>query len=194
MNRFAAILSVSLLSSMGLSAIDVSFASPAQAQVRQSPKPSFWKLLSPPESGFSITMPGDPQTLSQPAKLPTGDTVNLIGYLVNRPSDRERYLVMYGVLPFAVKKEGQMGQKIVTASLEKAMQIMHAEVISQQTLALNGYAGREVTFRVKGGVTGKWRVFLVEDHLYQLVATSASDAAASQNIDTFLSSFKLEQH
>ncbi|MGI0490741.1 hypothetical protein ACN4EG_02930 [Alkalinema pantanalense CENA528] len=191
LNWLAPALSIALFTGVGSAIVGTTTAQPTFAQSNAQSKQSIWKTFSPTGGGFSILMPGNPKQISQPLKIQTGDTVELIGYATDLGPKQGMYMVTYADMPFAASKESKLSQQALDGAMNAVLGKIQGELVSQQSFALKGYPGREATFRMNGNITGKIRMFLVENRFYQLLTLTAQEKATAKSVSGFFNSFKL---
>ncbi|OUC15699.1 MAG: hypothetical protein B0A82_05370 [Alkalinema sp. CACIAM 70d] len=190
LNWLAPALSIALFTGVGSAIVDMTIAQPSVAQAKQA-KQSIWKTFSPAGGGFSILMPGNPQQISQSLNIQTGDKVELIGYVTDLGPKQGMYMVTYADMPFVASKESNLSQQMLDGAMNAVLSKVQGELVSQQSFALQGNPGREATFRMNGNITGKIRMFLVDNRFYQLLTLTAQEKATAKSVNGFFSSFKL---
>ncbi|MBD2329372.1 hypothetical protein [Alkalinema sp. FACHB-956] len=190
LNWLAPALSIALFTGVGSAIVDMAIAQPSVAQAKPA-KQSIWKTFSPAGGGFSILMPGTPKKSSHLVKTQTGATIELIGYVVDLGPSKGGYLVLYSDMPLSGNEDSNQIQQILDNVMNGGLSRVPGELVSYQTFALNGYPGREVTFRIDGNITGKVRMFLVGNRLYQLLAFTTQEKATAKSVNGFFNSFKL---
>lgn len=167
-------------------------ASPDLQEVNQFMKSfaidSLWQPFVSEEGGFSVDLPMAPVFTPQQVEYQGTllDWWQYVGYNLYAPQDR--YGFAYTDLPDGLATDD------ADALLENVAILVLSE-LSAPNLATNGTAisldgmpGREYSLTKPSGQTYVLRLFLVDQRLYGLLATSES----LDNLDRFLSSFQVE--
>jgi hypothetical protein len=75
-----------------------------------------------------------------------------------------------------------------------ALKNARAKLIDEREIELDSHAGRELHFQTEDGrLTGKARLFLVGDRLYQVLMATPDKEFNAEKADAFLKGFKLEE-
>jgi hypothetical protein len=160
---------------------------------------SMWQTFAPEGAGFSVSLPGLPQERGratgrggvQPAeqfrnyqltagglKYEIGRTGQLPEQLVSQPDYMERF--------FAGARQG------ITAALAQENQQIRYKLVSEQTISLDGYEGREYEFAAEGH-RAVARLFLIERSIYGLSVIGPKSEMTPEHVERFLNSFALVQ-
>lgn len=147
--------------------------------------PAKWRSFTSPAGDFSVLMPGKPQAIETVHKSFVG-AVKETNYTVT--SDGATYSASYSELPgIAVSLGGS--HTIFNKAKEGLLKEAGGTENSFTETSLGSSEGRELSFTLNGGGTGKARFFLIDKRLYVVVANGPSGAAAA--VSRFLNSFKL---
>lgn len=144
-----------------------------------------WQNFSPPDGGFSVSMPGKPNLTQSVHKSFVG-AVKENTYTVK--FGKTTYSASYSELPgIAVSLGGS--HTIFNKARDGLLKEAGGTENSFNEIRLGGSEGRELTFSTDSGAAGKAKFFLIDKRLYVLVASGPTGAAA--RVDRFLNSFKL---
>lgn len=167
--------------SLGHAAVQPVQAEPA-AQIARSD----WHMFSPSAGGFRVSMPGQP----------TERLVQEFLHMFSVEHDGRIYAVGYV----------ELDQERLNAALQDnpdgfwngirrgLLQDGQADLTSDRPISLNGYIGREIEYEDAEGLTGKVRVYVVNQRIYQVMAVEAADGTDiedSEEAEAFLESFQL---
>ena len=141
-------------------------------------------------AGFKVALPGNAQHSSKEFKTAVG-TLKLHMYQV--ASQGQFFGVMHNVYPQrAVNAQG--ANKVLNGARDGAVRKVGGTLLSDTQIKLGQYPGR--SFRVvatKNGVKMymSWRVYLVNNRLYQLGVVSPYRPANAKDVKRFFDSFEL---
>lgn len=157
---------------------------------------SGWKTYSDAAGGFSISMPGQPNSMPEfSTKLPSGDVLNYYGMGVvqeNAQGIKTAYIVTYTDLPIAYGKNTKAASNALTSIDCRQFGFMDARrTVSQQSFRLSGYPGKEIKCKGDSGTTAKVRTFLVNNRVYVLLAATNHEPSAVKSMEGFMKSFSL---
>jgi hypothetical protein len=169
-------------SSPPASALETKPAAPAEAGPIDA---AAWKQYSPDKAGFSVLIPGTPIEMPIKAATPAGEMT--LNTCVVQRSDGGNFTVIYHDLPAAPSPQ-EIQQIFDTAKVTVAL-TSGGKVTSEKTISLDGNPGRELEITVRDAVV-KARVYIVKQHIYQMVSGPLGKVAAS-DVDKFFNSFKL---
>ncbi len=151
---------------------------------------SVWKPFSSQEGGFTVLMPGTPSEIKLPVDSQEGATT-LIGFRVIRKNEAN-YMVGYADVPAGVKLNTPAERnKFLTEVATGFSTSLKGRILSQRTVNLRSYPGREIRVQFSQGVKGRQRLYLVNRRLYQLVVMTGKESSLSKSIQGFMDSFKL---
>ena len=156
---------------------------------------SAWQTFAPEGAGFSVMLPGMPeepargqgQTSAQlrsyrlaagGLKYEIARTPPLPARVVENPGFAEQF--------FAGAAEG------LTAAIQHENPQIKFRLVSQQTISLDGYEGREFEFAAEGH-RAVARVFLIEGSLFAVGVHGAKAEMTPDTVNKFLDSFALVQ-
>jgi hypothetical protein len=149
---------------------------------------SEWGKFSPPEGKFSVWFPGVPDLTNVVISVSNVDFSMPCYFIWNRQTE---YAVNYSNLPkilVRLKPEQifDIDQKGVAAEVGK--------IVYQKDIEFENHPGREFEYVVEGKVhySGRVRLILVGDSLYQLIVIFLTTNPHTIDRDMFYNSFRLE--
>jgi hypothetical protein len=166
---------------------------------------SIWKPFSSKEGRFSVLMPGTPRESQMIWNLETGDD---IVYLFTVTREEAEYMVWYvdfepptrrldddgqssnfpDILPNTPEK---MTDVLVNAGTDSYSTPSDCRLISEQSIRLGSYPGREISLRLPSGPLVRRRLYLVNRRAYILSVRTTQERFLSKTIEGFMNSFKL---
>ncbi|MCB9076398.1 MAG: hypothetical protein H6631_02300 [Anaerolineaceae bacterium] len=155
-----------------------------------------WQEFTSVEGNFSVLFPVEPAEQVQSAPNAVVETEV---HLFMADMGASAYLIAYNDLPAAVSPD-LAGSDMIESSFNNLRETFLAgfdgTAISEETITLVGYPGRQIDFTVSdqvlsGGGYGTVRVYAVDTRLYQVAALGTPDALSEEDLKTFLSSFAL---
>ena len=167
----------------------------ARVEIAQAEQPiqiaqSIWKPFSSPEGGFTVLMPGTPTLEQETINDPQLGSVNLNGFIGERP-DEAIYMVVYADLPSNVVLTPDDADTLLQSLIREFSNDPGDRLLNQQTINLGNYPGKEVKVEHIGGVTGRYRIYLVNQRLYVLGVVTSKEQYLQKSIQGFLDSFQL---
>ncbi|HEY9873868.1 MAG TPA: hypothetical protein V6D12_10555, partial [Candidatus Obscuribacterales bacterium] len=142
-----------------------------------------WKNFSSGKGKFAVLMPGKPIEETQTSQK---DDVTINNHTFMVETDEGVFFVEYS--DFRDDISMIKPDAILEAGCEGLSQD-GGKLLSKRSIALGEHPGREVEYTTKDGITGKARIFLVGQRLYQLHVVTAQAADANK----FFDSFKVKQ-
>ncbi len=167
-------------------------ATPAPAPTPSAPPASpasDLKQFYSADGGFSVLMPGTPQTDQTPEKLnadPQGRSITMYSFVVSTQNDNVAYLVTYNDYPPDVANDGSdavMQRVRDGASSGKT-------ILTDAPITLGAVPGRAFVFRGDDGTTFDEHEYFIGHRLYQLMVVTAKDYTAADR-DAFMNSFAM---
>jgi hypothetical protein len=149
-----------------------------------------WNELAPKDAGFSVSMPGTPIEQKESMRLPSGP-VDLLICAVERKQEETAFIVTYCELPEAVVKKST-DEKRLNYARNRALSGSKAKLVSEKKVTLGDHLGRELVFDVEGKGRVRQVIYVVKNHLCQLLVAGPKDRTTSKDADRFLQSFKLK--
>lgn len=152
-----------------------------------------WTRLTDSQGKFTVEMPGTPEKASYGMPIVSG-TMNFISYTLDMPNQARSFFVCYTDYPPGIADGGDASAHVVIdkyvagGSRKKNLQLERKSKIT-----IGNHPGQECLFDEPAyGDKSLWRVYLVGNRLYQLVANWApQDNDASLDALRFLDSFQL---
>jgi hypothetical protein len=152
-----------------------------------------WKSLSDSQGKFTVEMPGTPEKASHDMPIKSG-TMTFNSYIVDMPEKAKFFMVCYvdyppGTSDGSVASAHDVMDKYVAGGARKK----NLKLEKKSQITLGNHPGQEYLFdEPKYGDKSSWRVYLVGNRLYQLVASwSPKGEEPSADAQRFLKSFQL---
>jgi len=162
---------------------------------------SAWQTFAPEKAGFSVSMPGLPEESTREVRaggqsaavqvrtyrLAAGGLkyeIGRSGQLPKQPMSHPDYMEMEKIYAGVAQ--------VVAIALAGENQESKFRLVSEQTISLDGYEGREYEFAAEGE-RAVVRLFLVERALYGFSVTGANREMTAESVSRFLDSFALTQ-
>jgi hypothetical protein len=172
---------------------NLAVAPPALAQTPTVPTvPLDWERVTPANQGFTVTMPGKPQT--RRFNLPVQDnTYQLPTSIYMTQSSTSMYAVMVMDMPFRLDDPAVVSKALdqgMNSAIARIAETMPVKLSDRQAITVKGYLGNQVTMTAANpAFTGKIRYLVVQNRLYGLIATTPSQDLA--DLDRFIASFSI---
>jgi hypothetical protein len=149
-----------------------------------------WENFSSPEGKFSILMPIKP---TQEKQTTGGSSISLETNLfkASLESNQATYSVSYTDFPAQL---AQLPPSFLLDSLSSRFTSdRKLKLIKQQDISLEQYPGKDFQFEAPGERIIKYRAYLVEKRLYQVIAETpkSTETNSSSDSERFINSFKL---
>jgi hypothetical protein len=157
-----------------------------------------WQTFAPEGAGFSVSLPGLPEETTRAGRESA------------QPATQGRsYKLIYGGLKYEVGRTGQLPEQFMSRhdyvekffvsaarGIEAALARENAQIkfklVSEQTISLEGYEGREYEFDAEGH-RAVARLVLMERSIFGLSVTGAKSEMTDENVNRFFNSFALTQ-
>jgi hypothetical protein len=147
-----------------------------------------WEKFSSPEGKFSVWFPGIPDLTNVVINVSNVDISQPCYFIWNRQTE---YAVNYSDLPKSLEmlkseQKFDLSQKAVGAEVGK--------IVYQKKFEFENYPGREFEYVVDGKVnySGRVRLILVGDRLYQMIVIFLTANPHTADRDAFYNSFRLQ--
>ncbi len=152
-------------------------------------KAADWRDVAPDGAGFRISMPGEPVRNSKTISLEGGaGTIQVQSYSVQM-SSKISYAVLYYDLPEAVSGSADV-YTLYQRVTDSGVADLKGKLVSEKVIFLGSWPGKEVhaendqdAFRAV--------MFLVNGRFYHMIANRQKGQIQSDDVERFLSSFKL---
>ena len=138
---------------------------------------SAWRPFRSPDGSFVALLPGEP-TVSEPAPSTHGGGAHQFGV---RP-----YFVQYSEVP-----PGDPPEVVLDRAQHRLLDQLHATIRDSRVVAVAGFLGRELRFSTSGPISGRARLYVVNNRLYTLWYLGPSGSELRPEVDLFLRSFEL---
>ncbi len=148
-----------------------------------------WQEFAPGGRGFSILFPGTPteETKSNPTPFGVVDTA---WFKLEPEGEKLSYSVRYDSYPPMVLALGEVSQLILARSKTFEHEIQ-GKMVDEEDVFLDDHTGMQLTYELPDGKLGIYRIFLIDERMYQLGVEASPEDASAKEISTFLDSFKL---
>jgi TonB family protein len=163
----------------------------AQAQGQAAPA---WQEFSPSEGRFSVKLPSRPVTTTQRVETPDG-WLPMRVYTLATP---DQYIVSYMDYPRTLEDPARVGQ-FFAGVRDGALRATGATLLRERDVTLAGHPGRQFKMKLRGGLVGRARIYVVGNRLYQLLFIVHEEGAPELKLrsneeaaDRFFDSFRLE--
>ena len=123
---------------------------------------SDWKKFSSDAGRFAVLLPGKPTEETETEKTEDGTTVH---HTFSLATETGAFVMMYSDFPEDITK---IKADFLLDEACKGLSIGGDQLLSQRRISLGAYPGREIEYKTQDGITGKARIFLVGQRLYQL--------------------------
>jgi hypothetical protein len=151
---------------------------------------SIWKPFPSSQGLFSVLLPGTPTQANTSVNTHLG-TIPVNMTYVNRNKEAI-YLVAYSDLPpnVSIKNSKEMNQ-ILTEVVSGFSQGARAKLLSQKSIKLKNFPGKEIRLQLDKKLTARARIYLVNKRLYQVVVATNQEQNLAKSIQGFLNSFRV---
>jgi hypothetical protein len=151
-----------------------------------------WQTFAPEGAGFSISLPGLPQESAH-------------GAGGQRAAQVRNYRLDFGGLKYEIGRTGQLPEQFVSqpdymerffagasrgiaAALAQQHRTSGFKLVSEETISLDGYEGREYEFASEGH-RAVARLFLIERSIFGLSVIGTKTEMTPARVERFLNSF-----
>ena len=152
-----------------------------------------WKSVSDPQGKFTVEMPGTPEKASHDMPIKSG-TMTFNSYIVDMPEQAKFFMVSYVDYPPGTSDGGDASahdvmDKYVAGGARKK----NLKLEKKSQITLGKHPGQEYLFdEPEYGDKSSWKVYMVGNRLYQLVANwSPKGEESSADAQRFHKSFQL---
>jgi hypothetical protein len=151
---------------------------------------SEWKKFSSDEGKFSVWFPGIPDLTNDVVTVSNIDLPLPCYFIWNRQNE---YAVNYTDLPKNLEK--LKPEQLLDIS-QKAVGIEVGKIVYQKNIEFANYPGREFEYVVDGKVkySGRVRLILVADRLYQMIVIFLTANPHTADRETFFNSFSVQKN
>lgn len=151
-----------------------------------------WEPFNSPEGKFSVLMPSEPELQTRDIHAENGDAKY---YRYSAINGVGLFSVMYFVHPVEAKDDAEREARL-ELMCNGIIKNLDGKVIFDRKVKLYGYPGRE--FIIKKTEDGEenvyqWKVFAVNNRLYQLAVTTDAKDSESTDVAKFFNSFALHR-
>lgn len=143
------------------------------------------------EEGFAIHFPNEPEYTSEAVPSPLGDIAFHI-YMLEE--DDIVYMLGFNEYPEEFMSSIADKEALFQGAIEGASSGAQVAVVEQKDISLGQHEGKQVKYEGSydgENVTIYQQVFLVENRMYQLNVTTASENDFHEDIQSFFNSFEI---
>ena len=146
-----------------------------------------WKMLSSPESGFSVEMPGAPESSTGSGEI-DGRTLAMRLY---RIQNEAKYQFNVSVLDVRelIQNQGLDPEAVLGAYVQGLVKNATGKLVSEKPARLDIFSGREILVESDGAMS-RVRIYLKDAYLYSVEARSTRKFVTSADAGRFFASFK----
>ena len=148
-----------------------------------------WKAFAPEGEGFSVLLPGTPigETESQASAL---GVVESAWFDLEREGDKLAYRVRYDDYPPAIFGLFD-GSQLLYARQKRIEYLVEGKIVDEEAIFIDEYAGKQFTIELPDEMLGLYRIFLIDQRMYQLTVKAAPEDISAGEVSQFMDSFKL---
>jgi hypothetical protein len=147
--------------------------------------PPGWQVVAPKNAGFSIFMPGRPQTQKRNVPTKAGNS-ELVTYVV--PTRLGTFNLGYSESKQAANVKPE---KLFDDFRDQMVKQFQGTVKEEKTFDLDSHPGREILLETAKRGYVRERFILVDDRLYTISVTGAREWVTGPEANRFFESFKL---
>jgi hypothetical protein len=150
-----------------------------------------WDTFSPVGGAFKVLMPTTPTTDSKELPSPFGKAK--ITTHTAASEDGRAFMIAALTMPVDISALGSSGE-MLDSFVGGMAQGFKGKVVSQKTIKLGDYAGKEFeATALEGKSTFRGRAYVVKDKIFVVGVLAAKDSAEGDSVEKFLDSFELVQ-
>ncbi len=148
-----------------------------------------WKEFAPEGEGFSVLLPG----------TPTGETASETGgfgvvesawFDLGREGDKLAYHLRYDDYPLALFSLFR-GSQLLLARQKMIEKRVEGKIVDEEAISVVEHAGKQFTIELPDEKIGLYRIFFIDQRMYQLTVKAAPEDISAGEVFQFLDSFKL---
>jgi hypothetical protein len=145
-----------------------------------------WQEFTSTDGNFAVLMPGSPtyEKKSQPTAMGPIDM-----HMFTIETRQNAYIVMYSDYPEMILKAP--ADKVLDGGRDGAVANTKGKLVSDQSLSLDGFPGREFVIEIPGKGLMKLRAYLVRQRLFQVMAVGTEEKIEHEDTARYLTSFRL---
>jgi serine/threonine protein kinase len=161
----------------------------SRQRVAPRPVPPGWKEIRSRVGRFVVWMPGLPKETTSTVQS-KGGPVEQHTYFLRETDRLGSYAVVYAEYPGLTFGQGD---RALDAARDGGLAPIKARLTGEKKIKLGTFPGREIDADLPGqrGLRLRFRLYLVEQRLYQLLAIGGAEFCAGPDVQQFLDSFRL---
>ncbi len=149
-----------------------------------------WQEFAPGGRGFSVLLPGTP-TEESTSEASAFGVIDTAYFKLEPEGEKLAYGVRYDNYPLSVLALLGDASTLIFARHKRLEHEVEGETIDEEDVFVDDHAGKQVTLELSDGKLGIYRIFLIDQEMYQLSVKAAPEDASAEEIARFLDSFKL---
>ncbi len=148
-----------------------------------------WEAFAPEGEGFSVLLPGTPigETESQASAL---GVVESAWFDLGQEGDKLAYRVRYDDYPPGIFGLFD-GSQLLYARQKRIEYLVEGKIVDEEAIFIDEYAGKQFTIELPDEKLGLYRIFLIDQRMYQLTVKAAPEDISTGEVSQFMDSFKL---
>jgi hypothetical protein len=150
-------------------------------------KADAWKALTPPESGFSVEMPGAPESSTRSGMI-DGRPVSMRLYQVQNEGKYQFNVSVVDVREM-MQNQNLDPEAVLGTYVQGLVRTAKGKLVSEKLVRLDIFSGREILVESDGAIS-RVRIYLKDAYLYAVEARSTRKFITSADADRFFASFK----
>lgn len=150
---------------------------------------SVWKPFSSKDGGFAVLMPGQPTQENRTVKTEIG-SIPVRAFSVLRRGEA-LYAIAYSDFPGSFPQNPGDIDRLLAQVASGFAQGAKGRLVSQQTIRLGNFPGRDIRLQLDRGLIARGRVFVVNSRLYQVIVVTGQERNLTKSIEGFFKSFRL---
>ncbi len=149
-----------------------------------------WQEFAPAGRGFSVLLPGTP-TEENTTQASVFGVIDTALFKLEPEGKKLAYGIRYDNYPPQVVALLGDASTFILARHKRLEIEVEGKTIDEEDVFVDDYAGKQVTLELSDGKLGIYRLFVIDEEMYQLSVKAAPEDASAQEITRFLDSFKL---
>ncbi len=147
---------------------------------------SEWREFQLPSGGFTVSLPGEPRSLTQTSDMASAQGNNRVFTL---EAEGINYIITDSELTLDLT-DARAIQAALDNGRDQAVTGSGGTLESERNITLGGYAGREMRVKLAGEYL-RARAYVANRRLYQLIVVTSPSLVDSPSVTRFFCSFRL---
>ena len=149
-----------------------------------------WQEFAPAGRGFSVLLPGTP-TEESTSEASVFGVIDTTLFKLEPEGEKLAYGIRYDKYPPQVVALLGDTSTFLLARHKRLEIEVEGETIDEEDVFVEDHAGKQVTLELSDGKLEIYRLFVIDQEMYQLSVKAAPEDASAAEITRFLESFKL---